>query len=147
MRLWQKIRRALGLSREAEHLRRGRVGEAAAKRHLKRAGLKFLTANFRTKSSEIDLVFRDGDCLVFVEVKARTEGGWTRPAAAVTQRTRGLLGQAAKEYLRRLSNSETKFRFDIIEVLLRDGAVSEVRHLPNAFPLTRPKRRSLTGGR
>ena len=56
------------------------------------------------------------------------------------QRKRGLLGQAAKEYLRRLSNSETKFRFDIIEVLLRDGAVSEVRHLPNAFPLTRTKR-------
>ena len=102
MSLWHAVKRALGLRREPEHLRRGRVGEAAARRHLKRAGLKFLTANFRTKSSEIDLVFRDGDCLVFVEVKARTEGGWTRPAAAVDQRKRGLLGQAAKEYLRRL---------------------------------------------
>ena len=139
MSLWHAVKRALGLRREPEHLRRGRVGEAAARRHLKRAGLKFLTANFRTKGSEIDLVFRDGDCMVFVEVKARTEGGWTRPAAAVNQRKRGLLGQAAKEYLRRLGNPETKFRFDIVEVLLRDGAVSEVRHLPNAFPLTRPK--------
>ena len=52
----------------------------------------------------------------------------------------GPLGQAAKEYLRRLGNPETKFRFDIVEVLLLDGEVSEVRHLPNAFPLTRPKR-------
>jgi len=85
-------------------------------------------------------VFRDGDCLVFVEVKARTKGGWTRPSAAVNQRKRGLFGQAAKEYLRRLGNPETKFRFDIVEVLLLDGAVSEVRHLPNAFPLTKPKR-------
>ena len=85
-------------------------------------------------------MFRDGDCLVFVEVKARTEGGWTRPAAAVNQRKRGLLGQAAKEYLRRLGNPETKFRFDIVEVLLLDGEVSEVRHLPNAFLLTKPKR-------
>ena len=140
MRLWNVVKKALGLRREPEHLRRGQLGEAAAKRHLKRAGLKFLTANFRTKSSEIDLVFRDGDCLVFVEVKARSEGGWTRPAAAVDQRKRGLLSQAAKEYLRRLSNPETKFRFDIIEVLLLDGAVSEMRHLPNAFPLTRTKR-------
>ena len=140
MRLWYVVKKSLGLPREPEHLRRGRVGEAAAKRHLKRAGLKFLTANFRTKSSEIDLVFRDGDCLVFVEVKARTEGGWTRRAAAVDQRKRGLLGQAAKEYLQRLSKPETKFRFDIVEVLLLDGAVSEVRHLPNAFPLTRTKR-------
>ena len=141
MRLWRTVKRALGLWREPEHLRRGRVGESAARRHLRRTGLKFLTANYRTKSSEIDLVFRDGDCLGFVEVKARTKGGWTRPSAAVNQRKRGLLGQAAKEYLRRLGNPETKFRFDIVEVLLRDGAVSEVRHLPNAFPLTRPKRR------
>ena len=44
------------------------------------------------------------------------------------------------EHLRRLGNPETKFRFDIVEVLLLDGAVSEVRHLPNAFPLTKPKR-------
>ena len=56
------------------------------------------------------------------------------------QRKRGLIGQAAKEYLRRLGNQETKFRFDIVEVLLLDGEVSEVRHLPNAFPLTRTKR-------
>ena len=140
MRLWRTVKRALGLWREPEHLRRGRVGESAARRHLRRTGLKFLTANYRTKSSEIDLVFRDGDCLVFVEDKARTKGGWTRPSAAVNQRKRGLLGQAAKEYLRRLGNPETKFRFDIVEVLLLDGAVSEVRHLPTAFPLTKPKR-------
>lgn len=140
MSLWHKVKQALGLWRRPEHLRRGRIGEAAAKRHLQRAGLKFLTANFQTKESEIDLVFRDGDCLVFVEVKARTEGGWTRPAAAVNRHKRALLGQAAKEYLNRLGNPETKFRFDIVEVLLRDGAVSDVRHLPNAFPLTRPRR-------
>ena len=140
MRLWRTVKRALGLWREPEHLRRGRVGESAARRHLRRTGLKFLTANYRTKSSEIDLVFRDGDCLVFVEVKARTKGGWTRPSAAVNQRKRGLLGQAAKEYLRRLGNPETKFRFDIVEVLLLDGEVSDVRHLPNAFPLTKPRR-------
>jgi len=140
MSLWHKVKQALGLRREPSHLRRGRIGESAAKRHLQRVGLKFLTANFQTKESEIDLVFRDGDCLVFVEVKARTEGGWTRPAAAVNRRKRALLGQAAKEYLNRLGNPETKFRFDIVEVLLRDGAVSDVRHLPNAFPLTRPRR-------
>ena len=140
MSLWHKVKQALGLWRGPEHLRRGRIGESAAKRHLQRAGLKFFNANFQTKQSEIDLVFRDGDCLVFVEVKARTEGGWTRPAAAVNRRKRALLGQAAKAYLQRLGNPETKFRFDIAEVLLRDGAVSDVRHLPNAFPLTRPRR-------
>ena len=49
-----------------EHLRRGRLGERAAKKFLQKQGLKFLAANFRSERGEIDLIFRDGDCLVFV---------------------------------------------------------------------------------
>ena len=48
------------------HLRHGELGERAAKKQLKRQGLKFLTANFRTPRGEIDLIFRDLDCLLFV---------------------------------------------------------------------------------
>jgi hypothetical protein len=50
----------------------GALGERAAKKHLKQRGLKFLAANFRSDRGEIDLVFRDDDCLVFVEVKTRS---------------------------------------------------------------------------
>ena len=46
-----------------QHLRTGEIGEKAAKRHLKRMGLKFLMANFRTPRGEIDLVFQEKDCL------------------------------------------------------------------------------------
>ena len=138
--MFQFIKSLFGGKREPEHLRRGRLGEVAAKRHLKSAGLKFLVANFKTKDSEIDLVFRDDDCLVFVEVKTRTEGGWTRPAAAVDQRKRSLLSKVAREYVRQLRDPNVKFRFDIVEVLLVDGEVNEVRHIPNAFPLTKAKR-------
>tara|TARA_Y100001933_G_scaffold78924_1_gene80220 strand:+ start:3508 stop:3930 length:423 start_codon:yes stop_codon:yes gene_type:complete len=138
--MFQFIKRLFGGKRDPEYLRRGRLGEAAAKRHLKSAGLKFLVANFKTKDSEIDLVFRDDDCLVFVEVKTRTEGGWTRPAAAVDQRKRSLLSKVAREYVRQLRDPNVKFRFDIVEVLLVDGDVNEVRHIPNAFPLTKAKR-------
>jgi len=138
--MFQFIKRLFGRKREPEHLRRGRLGEAAAKRHLKSARLKFLVANFKTKDSEIDLVFRDDDCLVFVEVKTRTEGGWTRPAAAVDQRKRSLLSKVAREYVRQLRDPNVKFRFDIVEVLLVDGKVNKVRHIPNAFPLTKAKR-------
>jgi putative endonuclease len=136
------LKNFFGRKDEPEHLRRGRIGETVAKRHLVAAGLKFLTANFKTKDSEIDLVFRDDECLVFVEVKARSEGGWTRPAAAVNQSKRALLSKAAAEYVRKLPDSNVKFRFDIVEVLLVDGEVSEVRHIPNAFPLTKAKRRA-----
>jgi putative endonuclease len=120
--------------------RHGRAGERAAKKHLQQQGLKFLTANFRSDRGEIDLIFRDADCLVFVEVKARSRGGWTRPAAAVNARKRLALTRCAFDYLRLLKTPAIKIRFDVVEVLLEDGEAAEVRHLPNMFTLTPPFR-------
>jgi len=122
------------------HLRYGQLGEREAKKHLKRLGMKFLTANFRTERGEIDLVMRDKDCLVFVEVKTRSSEEWTRPAAAVDRERRQRLTRAGLDYLRKLKNPKVKVRFDIVEVLLQDGAVREVRHLPNSFAMERPYR-------
>ena len=122
------------------HLRHGDLGESAAKRHLKRSGLKFLTANFRSERGEMDLIFRDADCLVFIEVKTRSSEEWTRPSSAVDQERRRRLTRTALDYLRLLKNPQVKIRFDIVEVLLRDGKVYEIRHLPNSFPMEHPYR-------
>jgi len=122
------------------HLEHGLLGERAAKRHLEKLGLKFLTANFKSRRGEIDLVFREGGCLVFVEVKTRSCEDWTRPAAAVDADKRRLLSRCALDYLRLLKNPPVKVRFDIVEVLLKEGAVTEVRHLPNAFTFATPYR-------
>ena len=140
MSLWEKFRAWHAGDEKPEHLRRGELGEQAAKKHLRRLGLKFLTANFRSKRGELDLVFRDDDCLVFVEVKTRSSEDWTRPAAAVNARKRKLLTQTALDYLRRIKNPPVKVRFDIVEVLLSDGKVREIRHLPNTFPMEKPYR-------
>jgi putative endonuclease len=122
------------------HLQHGALGERAAKKHLKQLGLKFLTANFRSDRGEVDLVFRDKDCLVFVEVKTRSSEDWVRPAAFVDKRKRRLLCQTALDYLRLLKNPPVKIRFDIVEVLLRNSTIHEVRHLPNTFPMEKPYR-------
>jgi len=122
------------------HLQYGELGERAAKRQLKRQGLKYLIRNFRSKRGEIDLVFRDGDCLVFVEVKTRSSEEWVRPAAAVDRERRERLSRAGLDYLRLLKNPKVKFRFDIVEVLLEGGKVREIRHLVNSFELARPLR-------
>jgi putative endonuclease len=122
------------------NLQRGNLGELAAKKHLRKQGLKFLTANFKSKRGEIDLVFRDGDCLVFVEVKTRSSESWVRPAAAVDFDKRRKLSLCGLDYVRMLRNPQIKFRFDVVEVLLADGKVSEVRHLPNTFQLAGPFR-------
>ncbi len=140
MNLLEKLKAKFTGKEKPEHLRRGELGERAAKKFLQRAGLKFLTANYRSDHGEIDLIFRDGDCLCFIEVKTRSSEEWTRPADAVDARKKKLLSQTALDYLRLLKNPEVKFRFDIVEVLLRDGEVREVRHLPNSFSLSKPYR-------
>ena len=140
MNLLAKLKTLFTGKAEPENLRRGNLGERAAKKYLQKQGLKFLTANFRSSRGEIDLIFRDQDCLVFVEVKTRSSEDWTRPAAAVNARKRRLLTKTAFDYLRLIQNPPIKIRFDIVEVLLSDGAVDEVRHLPNSFPMEAPYR-------
>lgn len=140
MKLWSWASRFFQTVELPTHLRRGALGERAAKAHLQQAGLKFLTANFRSSRGEIDLVFRDHDCLVFVEVKTRSSEDWVRPAAAVNARKRRLLSQCGLDYVKLLREPRVKIRFDIVEVLLADGAVREVRHLPNTFHLSTPYR-------
>jgi putative endonuclease len=149
-----KLKTRFASKAEPEHLRRGKLGERAAKKFLQRQGLKFLTANFRSDRGEIDLIFREEgpktlgnifisngtDCLVFVEVKTRSSEDWVRPAAYVDAGKRRRLSQCALDYLRLLKNPPIKIRFDIVEVLLQDGAVREVRHLPNTFALSAPYR-------
>src|SRR5271170_4782436 len=101
MRLVEKIKSVFVGKEKPEHLRRGELGEKAAKKYLQKQGLKFLTANFRSARGEIDLIFRDGDCLAFVEVKTRSSEDWSRPAASVNSERRRRLSQCALDYLRR----------------------------------------------
>src|ERR1017187_8231218 len=140
MSIFEKLKAKVAGKAKPEHLRGGELGERAAKKVLQKLGLKVLAANFRSERGEIDLIFRDDDCLVFAEVKTRSSEEWTRPAAAVDARKRRLLSQTALDYLRLLKNPEGKIRFDIVEVLLADDDVREIRHLPNTFPLSKPYR-------
>lgn len=123
-----------------DNLWHGQLGEDAACRYLRQLGFKLLARNFACRHGEIDLVFRDEDCLVFVEVKTRAVETWARPAHAVNQEKRRRLSRTALEYLRQARNPPVAIRFDIIEVLLENESVCELRHLPNTFGLSPPYR-------
>lgn len=140
MTWWSRLRRWWTGDLLPEHQRRGLLGEATARRHLEGRGLRFLLSNYRTPRGEIDLVMQDGDWLVFVEVKTRTRGGWTRPAAAVDRGKRRRLSLAALTYLKSLPDPRKRVRFDVVEVLLEKGRVVEVRHLPDVFAFSAPYR-------
>lgn len=133
MGLWDKIRSFLNDGRP-QHLRHGDLGEQAARKHLKNNGLKFLCANFSDKYGEIDLIFRDGEILAFIEVKTRSSEEWTRPADAVDRNKQRRLTRTANTYRCKLGYPDVYYRFDIVEVLLSDSRVTDIRHLPDAFP-------------
>jgi putative endonuclease len=109
----------------------GDRGERAAARHLRRQGLRVITRNYRTPWGEIDLIARDGDTLVFAEVKTRRRG---QPAEAVTPEKQRRLTLAALQFLRRFGLLEQRARFDVVAVVWPDdGRPPSIEHLTNAF--------------
>ncbi len=117
------------------HLALGTWGEDQAARYLKRLGWKILRRNFRAPGGgEVDLVCRDGDTLVFAEVKTRRSEEMGRPLDAVDRKKQQLIRRGAIHWLRLLNMPDLTFRFDVIEVLATDPI--EIRVIESAF--TRP---------
>lgn len=109
----------------------GLVGEMRAAQYLRRNAYRILSANFRTKAGEIDIIAQDGSCLCFIEVKTRREGGYFPPSDAVDYKKEENVKSAAASFIA-LSKIKLPVRYDIIEVILKDDTYS-VRHIENAF--------------
>jgi putative endonuclease len=115
------------------------VGEKLACRHLRRNGYKILYRNFRGHSGgEIDVVCRDNDTLVFVEVKTRTSEDYGRPFAAVDRDKQKRISRGGLAWLRMLDNPDILFRFDVVEVLITEGGKPSLELIQNAFQLSEP---------
>ena len=123
----------------SEHLRRGAHGEKLACRLLRRCGYKILYRNFRgRRGGEIDIVCRDGDTLVFVEVKTRTREDFGRPIEAVDRDKQWRISRGGLAWLRLLDNPDILFRFDVVEVLMLDDTKPRLELIQNAFQLPKP---------
>jgi putative endonuclease len=120
-----------------ESARVGRFGEAVAARWLwLHGGCRILARNFRGRDGgELDLVARDRDVLLFIEVKTRTSTAFGRPALAVDAAKQELLIRGARAWLSLLGWPQLYFRFDIVEVVLEDGAPPSVTWVRSAFSL------------
>ncbi len=116
----------------------GHLGERAAARHLiRKCGFRLVRRNWRNKGDrreEIDLICREGDVTVFVEVKTRRSGNVVDAFAAVNRRKRKALQRACRHYLNQVRGEgvDPLFRLDVVVVLLgEEGRVSEIRHFRN----------------
>jgi putative endonuclease len=94
----------------------GKYGEDLACDELERRGYVVVTRGYRTAHGELDIVARDGDYLVFVEVKARQSGSFGDPEEAVTLQKQQRLVWMATDYLARHQLEETPCRFDVVGV-------------------------------
>ncbi len=95
--------------------------------------------NFRGRSGgEIDIVCRDRDTLVFVEVKTRTREDFGRPFDAVNRDKQRRISRGGLAWLRMLDDPDILFRFDVVEVIMAKGMEPRLELLRNAFALSEP---------
>ena len=105
-----------------EHIELGKAGEDLVCQHLMAQGLVILARNWRHGRAELDIIAKDAETLVFVEVKTRRDNLFESPAAAVGTRKRQLIIKAAMAYQREIGH-DWLVRFDIASVLIKEGKV------------------------
>ena len=111
----------------------GKLGENLACAALKERGYAIIARRYRTKLGEIDIVARDGETTVFVEVKTRAGDDFGGAAAAVTPWKQRRVAQMAVDYLSRHRLHDTLCRFDVVTVDVVDGEEPRVEVYPHAF--------------
>jgi putative endonuclease len=112
----------------------GRESESIAARYLKKQGYKILEQNYRTKIGEIDIIARDKQTLVFVEVKARKSDRFGNPKWAVTPKKQRKISMIALYYLKLTKQSNVKARFDVVTIS-NEQDKPKVEIVKNAFEL------------
>jgi putative endonuclease len=114
----------------------GDRGERLAVRHLKRAGMKIVARNYRNRFGEIDIIARDGQSLVFVEVKTRKSNAAGTPLEAVDETKQAKIIQVAEAYLKQRPLADRSVRFDVIGIVWNQdepASQPELTHVRHAF--------------
>ena len=118
---------------KTSNLTRGMWGERKAAEYFKNKGYLLLERNFRCRIGEIDIVAKDGDFLVFAEVKTRTRMDKGLPGQFIDQKKMKRIIKSAEYYvLWRPELRKYQPRFDVVELLATQGGVY-IRHIKNAF--------------
>lgn len=110
----------------ASHNDVGRYGENLAENYLVSCGYQIICVNWRYKYWEVDIIARDGDCLVFIEVKSRKTTLYGDPADFVDEKKQHNLIKAAEEYIY-ITSYIGEIRFDIVSVYLKDSRVELIK--------------------
>jgi putative endonuclease len=111
----------------------GRFGEDVAAARLVEGGLEIVARNWRCRDGELDIVARDGDVLVFCEVKTRSGDRFGTAAAAVVPRKAARVRRLAAQWLREHDHARSPIRFDVVTVRRDVVGPLEIEHIRGAF--------------
>jgi putative endonuclease len=111
----------------------GNEGERLAETYLKRHGLKLLARGYASAVGEIDLILRDGETVVFVEVKTRRSREFAEPQESVNAAKQRRMRRCAEWFLRDRNWTDRPCRFDVVGIVLPEGGEPEIEHFPDAF--------------
>ena len=117
-----------------ERLELGKFGEELALRKIKRLGYKKIVRNFRCPLGEVDIIARDGDTLVFMEIKTRKGRSIGYAKEAVNARKKRQISKVALAYMKSKDCSDLRARFDVVAISLGRGK-PEIEVIKNAFEL------------
>jgi putative endonuclease len=114
---------------------KGQTGENTAADFLTGNGMKILDRNFRCPPGEIDIIAKDGQAIVFVEVRTRQAKGFRTPEESITFRKRTRLIRAAQWYLKQRKLYNLSARFDVVTIRW-NGENPEINWIVNAFEVS-----------
>jgi len=110
----------------------GRKGEEIALRFLKKKGYRVIETNYVCKMGEMDIIAKEKDTLVFIEVKARTSTEFGPPQLAVNSSKQRQLSKVAWNFLKEKRIEDMKARFDVVAILLGPKG-EEIELIKDAF--------------
>lgn len=109
------------------------MGEIYANKFLIKKGYKILDKNYRCKIGEVDIIAKDKEYLVFIEVKTRYSLKYGYPCESVTKWKQKNIIRVAQHYLKKKDLYNQSIRFDVIEILIDQNQKPWVRHMENSF--------------
>jgi len=115
----------------------GNRGEKIAAKVLRKQGYQIIEKNYHSRLGEIDIVAKEDESIVFVEVKTRCSTDFGLPEEALSYDKRRRLSKLALVYLAHRRIKDTNCRFDVVSILMDNKKVSKVKHvelIKNAFP-------------
>lgn len=131
---FKKKKPSFALIPPTEKMYVGTIGEVAAEDYFKRNGYLILEQNWRFSHSEIDLIVKDDNCLVFCEVRTQSinKAHYTSPALSISREKKAALSRGAAYYVKK-HKINCDCRFDIVEVYMKHGEVVGMNHIKDAF--------------